>query len=341
LPQPVPATRRARPRGSYAERDRFRIETLIDPRADGALARDARRGLSAARKSIPPKWFYDDRGSKLFEAICELPEYYLTRTEQALLERVAEDVMEAARPSDLVELGSGASKKTRTLVDAAATLGLPLRYRPFDVCEPVVREAAAALLDEYPWLEVHAVVGDYDRHLDHLPEGRCRLVAFLGSTLGNYDAASAAEFVRRIAARLRPGEHLLLGADLVKDVAVLEAAYDDSAGVTAEFNRNVLLVLNRELGADFHPEEFEHVAFFDAERSQIEMHLRARGEQRVRLAALGMDVVIADGETIHTEISRKFSEAELDRLCRDAGFAVRSFHTDPDRWFALVLAERR
>jgi L-histidine Nalpha-methyltransferase len=310
------------------EPPRFTIERLFDPDRESTLADDVRRGLAARRKRIPPKHFYDETGSRLFDRICELPEYYLTRSEERILERSAGEILEASSPTDIIELGSGASRKTKLLLDAAEALGLAPRYRPLDVCEPMLRTSGEALLARYPWLEVHALVADYERHLSAIPEGKRRLVVFLGSTIGNFPPRRAAAFLRSIAERLRPGEFFLLGADLVKPKAVLEAAYDDRAGVTAEFNRNVLRVINRELGADFNPSAFEHVAFFDRRKQRIEMHLRARRPQRVTLQNLGMTVPFAAGEMLHTEISRKFTRRGLEGLCRRAGFA-------PERWFAL------
>ena len=220
--------------------DRFSIERVFDSQRDSTLAEDVRRGLGGRRKSVPPKHFYDEEGSRLFDRICELPEYYLTRSEEQLLERSAREILDVARPTDLIELGSGAARKTRLLFDAAESLGIAPRYHPLDVCEPMLRASGEELLQRYPWLEVHALVADYERHLDVLPDGDRRLVAFLGSTIGNFAPPRALAFLRGIAARLRAGDHLLLGADLVKPVAVLERAYDDAAGVTAEFNRNVL-----------------------------------------------------------------------------------------------------
>jgi L-histidine N-alpha-methyltransferase len=329
------------PRRPRAEADaRFTIDRVYRPERDGTLARDVRRGLARSPRSIPPKHFYDERGARLFDLICELPEYYLTRTEQALLDRHAPDVLGAARPSDLVELGSGAARKTRALLDAAAAADLPLRYRPFDVCEPAVVASARHLLTDYPWLEVHAVIADYEQHLGRLPAGRRRLVAFLGSTIGNFAPRRAARFLGDLAAGLRPGEHFLLGADLVKPDGELHAAYNDAAGVTAAFNRNLLLVVNRELGADFDPAAFDHVAFFDRRRSQIEMHLRATRAQRVHVAALELTVELAAGETIHTEISRKFTRRGLVALLGRTGFRLVSWFTPADESYALVLAER-
>jgi L-histidine N-alpha-methyltransferase len=319
---------------------RFSLERVFDPLRDSTLADDVRRGLRARRKQLPPKHFYDEAGSLLFDRICELPEYYLTRSEELLLQRSAAEIVALVRPTDLVELGSGAARKTTLLLDAAEALGLAPRYHPLDVCEPMLRASAEGLIARYPWLEVRAVVADYERHLDALPDGERRLVAFLGSTVGNFVPKRAAEFLGEIAARLRPGEHLLLGADLVKEVAVLEAAYDDEAGVTAEFNRNVLKVINRELGGDFDPAAFDHVAFFHRRKRQIEMHLRARHPQRVTLASLGMTVPFAAGETVHTEVSRKFRRQDLEGLCRRAGFMPRRWFSLDQPAFALLLCER-
>jgi L-histidine N-alpha-methyltransferase len=320
---------------------RFSIERRLGSAAAGDLADDVREGLCRARKALPSKYFYDARGSELFDRICELPEYYLTRAEHALLERHARSVLATARPTDLIELGSGSARKTRTLLGAGEAEGLELRYRPFDVCEPMLRASGDALLERYRWLEVHAIVGDYDRDLEPLPEGPRRLVAFLGSTIGNYTPRESAEFLARIARALRQGDFLLLGADLVKPIERLEAAYDDDAGITAEFNRNVLRVVNRELDANFDPEAYDHVAFFDRNRSQMEMHLRAATPQRVVIRKLDMTVEIAAGETIHTEISRKFTETELRELSAECGFTVRSWLLPEDGAFALLLAERR
>jgi L-histidine N-alpha-methyltransferase len=331
---------RRRESDRFAPHNRFSIERVFDSQRDSTLAEDVRRGLGGRRKSIPPKHFYDEEGSRLFDRICELPEYYLTRSEEQLLERSAREILDVAHPTDLIELGSGAARKTRLLFDAAEALGIALRYHPVDVCEPMLRASGEELLQRYPWLEVHALVADYERHLEVLPDGDRRLVAFLGSTIGNFAPPRALAFLRGIAARLRPGDHLLLGADLVKPVEVLERAYDDAAGVTAEFNRNVLRVINRELDADFDPTAFDHVAFFDPRRRQIEMHLRSRRAQRVSLRALGITVGFRAGETLHTEISRKFTRRGLEGLCRRAGFGVRRWFSAAAPSFALLLCER-
>ncbi|MGH7803500.1 MAG: L-histidine N(alpha)-methyltransferase [Candidatus Binatia bacterium] len=316
----------------------FALEKRPLPNVRAALARDARRGLAGRTKSLPPKYFYDERGSRLFDAICDLPEYYLTRTETALLERHAADVIASSNPQTLIELGAGTSRKTRLLLAAAARARVDLLYVPIDVCEEVLRETGEELVREFPRLRVQALVADYER--ERLPDGPNRLVAFLGSTIGNLDPAQARRFLKRLGEDLRPGEHLLLGADLVKPVERLEAAYNDSAGVTAEFNRNLLRVLNRELDGDFPAEAFEHVAFFDRRKSRIEMHLRARQPLKARLKAIDLVVALRAGETIHTEVSRKFKVEGLDRTLANAGFSTVRWYLPADVGYALVLAER-
>ncbi|MFN8643875.1 MAG: L-histidine N(alpha)-methyltransferase [Candidatus Binatia bacterium] len=301
------------------------------------LAGDVRRGLAGRPKRLPPKYFYDDRGSQLFDVICDLPEYYLTRTEHALLRRVAGDVMAAVRPSHLVELGSGASRKTRVLLDELQRTQPRPVYVPIDVSGGMLRQSAVALRAAYPRLRVHALEADFEDGLPPLPDGRRRLVAYLGSSIGNFEPPADRQLLRRIAARLQPGDGLLLGADLVKASATLESAYDDAAGVTAEFNRNILHVLNRELGADFRPERFEHLAFFNAAAAQVEMHLRAREAHAVSIAALGLVVEFAAGETIHTESSRKFTRASIEALLANGGFRLERWDESPDAAFALAL----
>src|SRR5215468_516573 len=302
------------------------------------LAADVRRGLTATPKRLPPKYFYDDRGSRLFEAICELPEYYLTRTEHALLADIADAVIAATRPAQLVELGSGSAQKTRLLLDALGRANPAAAYVPIDVSESTLRRSAAALRADYPALRVHAIVADYEHGLPRLASAVPRLVAFLGSTIGNFVPPDDVSFLRGFRRRLRRGDHLLLGVDLVKPVEHLHAAYNDAAGVTAEFNRNVLRVLNRELRADFDPARFDHVAFYDPAAAQIEMHLRARAAHTVRIAALDLSVDFAAGETIHTESSRKFTRSSADTMLGAAGFRLVHWYPSRDDAFALALA---
>ena len=299
---------------------------------------DARSGLTAKPKVLPPKWFYDEEGCRLFDAITRLPEYYPTRTERSILTERAADIAARTSADTLVELGSGTSEKTRLLLDALSAHGSLRRFVPFDVSEPTLRDAAAAIEVDYPGVDVHAVVGDFEHHLDRLPVGGTRLVAFLGSTIGNLDPKGRAHFYRSIAAGLAPGDVLLLGTDLVKDTARLEAAYDDAAGVTAAFNRNVLAVLNRELAADFAPERFAHVARWNEAEEWIEMRLRSQVTQTVRVEELDLEVEFADGEEMRTEISAKFRRERVEAELAAAGLALTTWWTDPAGDFALSLS---
>jgi L-histidine N-alpha-methyltransferase len=315
-----------------------RIDSYLNGSALDSIAEDVREGLRRELKELPPKYFYDARGSELFDRITELPEYYPTRCERAILNRHAPELVARTGAEELVELGSGSASKTRALLYAMAGSGALRRYVPVDVSEAVVERCAAELIELYPGLAVHGVIGDFERHLCHLPESERRLIAFLGGTIGNLYPRERARFMGCIRDLLGPEDHLVLGVDLVKDQALLEAAYNDSDGVTAEFNLNVLRVLNRELDADFRIGAFEHVAFFDPDASWIEMRLRARGEQHVWIAGAELEVDFADGEEMRTEISTKFTRGGLERELRDAGMALDAFFTDPDELFGLVLA---
>jgi L-histidine N-alpha-methyltransferase len=299
---------------------------------------DVRAGLGASPKTLPPKWFYDARGSELFEEITRLPEYYPTRTEHAILTAHADELAARTGADTLVELGSGTSEKTRLILDALARAGTLSRFVPFDVSEQTLRDAATAVAREYDPVTVHAVVGDFEHHLGTIPTGGTRLVAFLGSTIGNLAPGPRATFLAEVAALLAPGDALLLGTDLVKDTPRLVAAYDDAAGVTAAFNRNVLRVLNRELDADFDPDAFDHVAHWDPDEEWIEMRLRARGPQRVNVAGLDLELDFADGETVRTEISAKFRAERVRTELRAAGLEVAAWWTDPNDDFALSLS---
>jgi L-histidine N-alpha-methyltransferase len=330
-----------------AARPAIRIDLHLSDGSERGLAEDVLDGLTRPFKELPPKHFYDSRGSELFERICELPEYYPTRTELSILRARAADIVARAGaatgcrgPAELVELGSGATTKARLLLDAMARAGTLRRYVPVDVSERMVRKAAATLIEDYPGLSVHGVVGDFERHLDRIPDrdGGSRLVALLGGTIGNFPPGSRRRLLRELAALLRPGDHLLLGTDLVKDPAMLEAAYDDSRGVTAEFNRNILRVVNRELHADFDPDAFDHVAFFDRRQEWIEMRLRARCGCTVRIAALDLEVVFAPGEELRTEISAKFTRRRVDGDYAAAGLRRRGWYADQDELFAVSLA---
>jgi L-histidine N-alpha-methyltransferase len=317
------------------------LETyLSDSDAAEALRRDARVSLSADPKWLPPRWFYDSRGSELFEQITMLPEYYPTRTERELLRRTVADIATRAAADTLVELGSGSSEKTRLLLDALTTSGSLRCFIPLDVSESALRAAMAAVCREYPGLRVHGVVGDFTQHLELLPaaESGRRLVAFLGGTIGNLVPDERAGFFTALRAALNPGERLLLGAGLVTDPAVMVPAYNDAAGVTAEFNRNVLHVLNRELDADFDVAAFDHVAVWDAANEWIEMRLRARRAMTVQVPGVDMTVRYAEGEEMRTEVSGKFRREGLGAELLEAGFAEQVWWTDPEDRFALVLA---
>ncbi len=303
------------------------------------ILEDASAGLIDSPRFMPPKYFYDERGSQLFDAICETQEYYPTRTEEALLQVCARDIIEQLRPDHIVEFGSGTARKTRHLFDACDRVGETTAYWPFDVCEEMLRDSGRQLVEEYEWLQVNALVGDYHGGLAGLPprEGRC-LYLFLGGTIGNFTGKEAAAFLDEVRAIMRPGDGLLLGADRVKDAGVLHAAYNDKSGVTARFNLNLLQVLNRELDAEFCDTNFEHRAVFNAEDSQIEMYLVSRCRQSVHIGALDRTLELGDGERILTEISRKFTPARLESLLNDAGLAIQR-HFEPDNgWFSLVLA---
>ena len=303
-----------------------------------ALRADVLRGLTSQPKELSPQWFYDERGSALFDEITRLPEYYLTEREREILRERAGEVAELTQANTLVELGSGTSEKTRLLLDALAEAGHLRRFVPFDVSEETLRESAAAIVAEYPGLEVHAVVGDFGRHLGFLPEGRRRLIAFLGSTIGNLPPADRAGFLAAVAATLTPGEALLLGVDLVKGVRRLETAYNDPAGLTAEFNRNILHVLNRELGASFVPEEFEHVARWDPAHEWVEMLLRSSRAQEVVLQELYLEVSFAPGEELRTEISAKFRREGIEAELASAGLELHRWWPHKSGDFALALA---
>jgi L-histidine N-alpha-methyltransferase len=305
-----------------------------------ALREDAWSGLSSTPKVLPPKWFYDDRGSQLFDEITRLPEYYPTRREREILEREAQAIAAASGASTLIELGSGTSEKTLLLLDAMAAAGDLDRFVPFDVSEQTLRDASTAINHRYPSVSVHAVVGDFERHLGELPCGGRRMVAFLGGTIGNLEPEARAKFLAEVASGLESGDSLLLGTDLVKDEARLVAAYDDAAGVTAAFNRNVLHVLNRELDADFAPDRFEHVAKWNVQQEWIEMWLRSTTDQHVRLAAIDLEVGFARGEELRTEISAKFTRAKVEAELEDAGFLLDRWMTDARADFALSFAIR-
>ncbi|RRQ28015.1 L-histidine N(alpha)-methyltransferase [Rhodococcus sp. Eu-32] len=310
-------------------------ERLLDD-----LRADVRQGLTASPKWLSPKWFYDAAGSELFEQITELPEYFPTRTERALIKAHAYDIAERTDAAILVELGSGSSDKTRLLLAAGTKHGSLRKYVPQDVSPSALTGAIEQLSQEFPALEIQGIVSDFTDTLHNLPADGRRTIAFLGGTLGNLVPDERAVFLADIAQALVADEFLVLGVGLVIEPDVLVPAYDDSIGTTAEFNRNVLSVLNSRLGADFDPEKFEHVALWNPEAEWIEMRLRAKGTQYVRIDDLDLDVTFEDGEELRTEISAKFRRDGIEQELVDAGFRVDEFWTDPQDRFALILARR-
>ena len=321
---------------------RYRCDRYIDEQNFvRVMADDVLRGLTHTPKSLAPRYFYDEAGCALFEQITQLPEYYLTRAEGELLRSLAPALMRDLKPRDIVEIGSGISAKIHHFLDALAEQNAPVRYVPLDVNGQTTERSAYALTEAYPHLRVHAIIGDFERHLGRVPpaQGR-RLVVFFGSTIGNLAPASRHDFLLQVRRLLRPGDRLLLGLDLVKDRATLEAAYNDRQGVTAEFNRNILRVINRRLGADFNPDAFAHRAFYEPSACRIEMHLVPRYPQTVSLAALKVAVGISAGESILTENSYKFMRESSVDMLRCAGMGLEAWFTDPKGRFALALAAR-
>lgn len=302
------------------------------------LRQDVLDGLSTTPKTLPPKWFYDDRGSELFDEITRLPEYYPTEAERQILRTRAAEIAERSGADTLIELGSGTSDKTRLLLDAFTATGQLERFVPFDVSEQTLIDATKVIGEEYPDLFIHGVVGDFERHLNTLPAGGTRIIAFLGGTIGNFAPEARRGFLEQVVATLNPGDSLLLGTDLVKAHDRLVAAYDDSQGVTAEFNKNVLRVLNRHLSANFDTEQFEHIAVFDAENAWIEMRLRSRVVQTVHIADLDLDVDFAEGEEIRTEISAKFTEDRVAAELAGVGLELAEWWTDEAGDYALSLS---
>jgi dimethylhistidine N-methyltransferase len=319
---------------------RYRCTTFESPAADKAEeGADIILGLASPQKTLPCRYFYDDTGSRLFERICDTPEYYPTRTEEAILRSRAREIVEAAGHCELVELGSGAARKVRILLEALVETGRPMRYLPIDINESAIEASARELLRTYPGLHIRGLSGTYERALCELPtiELASRMTIFLGNTFGNFDDDEAATLLGLLRRTLRAGEYFLLGVDLHKDRAVLEAAYNDADGLTAEFNRNLLRHVNRRFGGNFVLDRFAHRAFYNEEERRIEMHLKSRVDQRVTLDALELEVNFLAGETIRTEISRKFEIAPLTDFFERHGFRQVNIWTDPKAWFALIL----
>jgi L-histidine Nalpha-methyltransferase len=318
------------------------VDSWLSEDDERSLANDVLDGLTKPFKELAPKHFYDARGSELFERITEQPEYYPTRTELAILRARAEEIVELTAAGELVELGAGASDKARVLLDAMRDAGTLRRYIPLDVSQSVVEDAARTLVEDYDGLQVYGVVGDFERHLEHVPDdgrvGGNRLVALLGGTIGNFPPGTRRNVLGKIATLLGAEDRLLLGTDLVKDPHIIEAAYNDAAGITAEFNRNLLYVVNRELHGDFQPDAFEHVAFYDRRNEWVEMRLRATRAMTAYLADLDLRVEFAAGEELRTEISAKFTRAHVDADLQAAGLEVERWFTDDEELFAVTLA---
>jgi L-histidine Nalpha-methyltransferase len=308
--------------------------------AQGAMREDIRRAFTNRPRVLPPKWLYDDRGSDLFDRITRLDAYYPTEAERSILEARADDIVRLTAVDTVVELGSGTSDKTRTILDAFARAGRLNRFVPLDVSRGTLLDAARMLSSRYPGIEVHGVVGDFTRHLRHLPDDRPRMVAFLGGTIGNFYVEERAAFLGALADTLQAGEWLLLGVDLMKDPGRIVGAYDDDEGITRDFILNVLLVLNRAMGADFDPDRFTYVPFWDPSEERMDLRLRAAEPHRARIEALDLVVDVDEGEEIRVEISTKFRPDRLRAELAEAGFAVEAFWTDAADDFGVVLARR-
>jgi len=319
--------------------ERLSCRTVGADKSINSLIEDAFAGLLKEPRSLPPKYFYDARGSIIFDRICDTPEYYLTRTEDALLAKFAEAVIRSTRPRYIVELGSGTARKTRHLLAACASQESSVVYAPLDVCREMLLESGETLVRDYHWLHVTALVGDYHSDLCRLPpmSGE-RLFIFLGSTIGNLTESDALAFLHELHAQMKPSDRLLLGVDRVKDAAILHSAYNDSMGLTAEFNRNLLRVLNRELSADFELDAYYHHACYNPKAQQIEMYLIAKAPQRVTIAAFDRSFEMHEGDAIQTEISRKFTYRAIDRLLRMGGFQTEQHFEADDDYFSLILA---
>lgn len=317
---------------------RLQILDCLDDRYRNDISRDIKRGMSASQKYIPCKYFYDARGSRLFDDVCQLSEYYLTRAELSILERIAPELMESFTNGDLVELGSGANLKIRILLDAAGKFNRSsVRYIPMDISASAIIQASEDLLKRYPELSILGLVADFACQLDVLRTKRPLMLCFLGSTIGNMPRNECVSLLRTVAETIKPDDKLLIGFDMVKPREMIEAAYNDSKGVTSEFNKNILNVLNRELNADFDLSQFDHIAFFNEDESRIEMHLRANRDMVVKLESIDMQLEIKKGETIHTENSTKFTNQAIETIAEKAGLSVHRWYSDSNQWFSLVI----
>ena len=320
------------------ENKKIVIDVHLDAQDPELIHAELRRALTSTPRALPTKYLYDDRGSELFERICELPEYYQTRTEQKLLSACADQVVSLTEAEELVELGSGAATKTRLLLDAMARAHQLRFYVPFDVSEGIVRRVAQELVQEYEDLQVHGVVGDFLTHLEHIPEGGRRLVIFLGGTIGNLVEAAALTFLTSIQKEMASGDFFLLGVQLETDVHRLEAAYNDAQGVTAQFNKNILRVMQMMVGATLIPETFQHIALYNQAEHRIEMRLRSVREQFIDVPGINLSFTLQKGEDILTEISTKYDRHRTEALLRNSGFQIVEWFTDPEQLMGLALA---
>jgi L-histidine N-alpha-methyltransferase len=317
---------------------RVRIENHVPPSGDEAVVRSILDGLSGSPRRIASKFLYDDAGSRLFEEITRLEEYYPTRTEKALLESIAPSIGPGLGGADIIELGSGDCSKISILLSATpAALRRTIRYVPVDISLSALEQSAAILAARYPRLCIHGIAADFLNRLDMLPGGRRRLFCFLGSTLGNLDDRESAGFFDALSSAMRPADRCILGVDMVKTATTLEAAYNDSRGVTAAFNRNILHAVNRLTGCNFEPEAFDHVAFYNQSRSRIEMHLRARRDMIVSCTPWSYKIAIRRDETIHTENSRKFTARAIAEMAGRAGLRIERGVIDDQGWFSLAV----
>ncbi len=317
--------------------DRIQVRNYLDHSFQSEISKDVFNGLSAPRKSIPCKYFYDERGSMLFDKICLLSEYYQTRTEMALLNKFAPCIMNSFKTGNLVELGSGSNKKIQTLLCTLdkATLA-DTHYMPVDVSESTLVASAEELIALYRELRVVGIIADFTKQMDVIPSERSKLIVFLGSTIGNLEEEDSHDFLKNVAQIMKPEDRCLIGIDMVKEKSILEDAYNDRLGITSEFNKNILSVVNRELKADFDLSHFDHLAFFNEEEEQIEMHLQANRNVTANIQELHLQVKLKKGETIFTEISRKFQKERAEQMFSRAGMAVTNWFSDPMEWFSLI-----
>ncbi len=317
----------------------YTVCTSIRPaRNVPSIAEDIRAGLLTVPRNLPPKYFYDERGSQLFEQICDAPEYYPTRTEEKLLSHHSKEIINQVRPTEIMELGSGNAQKTRHLFDACEENEHTCSYRPIDVCEPMLETVSEQLQSDYGWLDVKPLLGDYHAGLEHLPKTHgTRLYVFLGGTIGNFYPGQAQDFIKEIKSTMQPGDYLLLGADRIKENHLLDAAYNDEQGITAEFNLNILQVLNRELKANFNPENFEHRAEFNVEHNRIEMHVVCTHDHIVDIQELDEKITFQKGDSILTEISHKFTSDGLEKLIEESGLNICQHYEPDNQYFSLIL----